>query len=90
MFAADGGHGAVVRTLLEDGADPDLISVDGVTAADLAAQHSNPTLQRIIEEFSARRGLSLGTGPAPVKARRLRELDNILVGLDLDEYKVQN
>ena len=29
MFAADEGHGAVVRLLLEAGADPNLVSLDG-------------------------------------------------------------
>ena len=49
MFGADSRHGHVVRFLLEAGADPDSISFNGQTAADLATQQRTSVLQRIIE-----------------------------------------
>jgi ankyrin repeat protein len=35
-FAADGGHGKVARILLEAGADPDVVTKEGLTPAELA------------------------------------------------------
>ena len=49
MFGTDTQHGQVVRFLLEAGSDPNPVSVEGQTAADLAAEQGCDALQRIIE-----------------------------------------
>ena len=89
MYAVDGGHGAVVRTLLELGADPDIISEDGVRAADLAAgQHSKPGIEQVLERFSSMRGLNLREDGYTAVYDKPREIDSVLIGIGLEEYKV--
>ena len=88
MYAVDGGHGAVARTLLELGADPDIISEDGLRAADLAAQHSNPVLEEVLEKYSSIKGLKLERETFFENFEKPREIDSILLGLGLEEYKV--
>ena len=45
MYSADNGHGQVVRLLLEAGANPDLVSSHGYTAADLASINGHDQIQ---------------------------------------------
>ena len=54
MYSADNGHGQVVRLLLEAGANPDLVSSHGYTAADLASINGHDQIQvkiRLIYSF---------------------------------------
>jgi len=87
LFAADGNNGEVVRLLLEAGADPNCISVDGETASDLAAMQSNSTLQKLIDAISRRHGLNFDLDRPITQEVKKSEMENILLGLGLEEYK---
>ena len=88
MFGVDGGHGAVVRSLLEAGANADVISFDGLTAADLAVNHDKPTLQRVVEAFSQKKGLTMLQ--EKLRESKQREIDHVLIGCDAEQYKVRS
>ena len=45
MYCADNGHGQAVRLLLEAGANPNLVSGQGYTAADMAAINGHDQIQ---------------------------------------------
>ena len=82
MWAADKGDGAIVRKLLECGADRNLISNSGQKAADVAAIAGHKSVAALLEK-----GLtSLDCEPAPlIEPVELTELDTVLMGLDLSE-----
>jgi len=84
MFSSDGGHGATVLLLLEAGADPDLVTHEGQRAADLA---TSTTLQAVIEQFAAHKSLGSPKQVSCETEERQKEMENILFGLDLEEYK---
>ena len=46
-FAADRGHGHVLRTLLDSGADPDSVTLEGQKLLDFVMDR--PTLQELVE-----------------------------------------
>jgi ankyrin repeat protein len=50
MMAARGGHGAVVKLLLEEGADPALRNEAQMTAADFARVQGFKELARLLDD----------------------------------------
>jgi len=85
MHAADAGHGQTARTLVEGGADADIISLDGYTAADLAAIQSHLHLQEVIQKFSKKSKLDWTKSSA--HKERNKEMASVLSGLDLAVYQ---
>ena len=54
-FAVDANHGHVARSLLEAGSDPDVMTQEGIVAADLVNTARNSMLRDIILKFSKHR-----------------------------------
>ena len=81
MFSVDRGMGRVSRLLLDNGADPSVISRDGQCAADIAACNGKTILQDIIESFYEDGGN--GVDKHSSKIRIVPEMENILTGLGL-------
>jgi ankyrin repeat protein len=55
MLAAKGGHEAIVRLLVEAGANPDLEDSENRTAHDLAIQANNRAIADYLNEKGSRR-----------------------------------
>jgi len=83
MWAADKGDGAIVRKLLESGADRNIISDSGQKASDVAMIAGHKNIAALLEA-----GLtSSNHEPAPIVKEpvEVTELDTVLMGLDLGE-----
>jgi len=82
MWAADKGDGAIVRKLLESGADSKLISSSGQKAADVALIAGHKDVAALLE--LGLNPLADSSTPTSIKeAVEITELDTVLMGLDL-------
>lgn len=65
MFAAYGGHDAVVRLLLEKGATPNLKDANGASAADWASQGGHDAIAGVLTKAGAQLNPFLNVGMLP-------------------------
>jgi uncharacterized protein len=65
MFAAYGGHDAVVRLLLEKGAAPNLKDANGASAADWASQGGHDAIAGVLTKAGAQLNPFLNVGMLP-------------------------
>lgn len=65
MFAAYGGHDAVVRLLLEKGATPNLKDANGASAADWASQGGHESTAGLLTKAGAQLNPFLNVGVLP-------------------------
>lgn len=65
MFAAYGGHDAVVRLLLENGATPNLKDANGASAADWASQGGHEATAGLLTKAGAQLNPFLNVGLLP-------------------------
>jgi len=65
MFAAYGGHDAVVRLLLEKGASPNLKDASGASAADWASQGGHEGTAGVLTKAGAQLNPFLNVGVLP-------------------------
>ena len=65
MFAAYGGHDAVVRLLLEKGATPNLKDANGASAVDWASQGGHEAIATVLTKAGAQLNPFLNVGMLP-------------------------
>ena len=99
-FAVDANHGHVARSLLEAGSDPDIMTQEGIVAADLVNTAQNSMLRDIILKFSKHRSKifakelledkkcvdNASNHPNVNEYQKYSELDYVLLGIDAKEY----
>ena len=99
-FAVDANHGHVARSLLEAGSDPDIMTQEGIVAADLVNTAHNSMLRDIILKFSKHRSKifakelledkkcvdNASSHPNVNEYQKYSELDYVLLGIDAKEY----
>ena len=87
MFSADSGRGELARLLLDSGADPLLVNMDGQTAADIAAVGERETLEDIIMSFTGERGRQVKSR-VRLDIREVTEMERTLSNAGLQHLNV--